>query len=111
MNSGRRLVYYRRPILDEFHSILISHVPQPCTCQNSRQPAGIDPNLSLTNTDSFDHVIRQAFTSRQLQMSVMSLSAAALLLAVVVLYGVLSCSVTLRRRELIITGRHIRDVF
>jgi putative ABC transport system permease protein len=63
--------------------------------------SGIDPNLPLTNIDSFDHAIRQAFTSRRLQMTVVSLfSAAALLLAVIGLYGVLSYSVTLRRREL-----------
>jgi putative ABC transport system permease protein len=63
--------------------------------------SGIDPNLPLTNIDSFDHAIQQAFTSRRLQMTVVSLfSAAALLLAVIGLYGVLSYSVTLRRREL-----------
>jgi putative ABC transport system permease protein len=63
--------------------------------------SGIDPNLPLTNIDSFEHVIQQAFTSRQLQMSVVSLfSASALLLAVIGLYGVLSYTVTLRRREL-----------
>jgi predicted permease len=63
--------------------------------------SGIDPNLPLTNIDSFDHAIQQAFTSRRLQMTVVSLfSAAALLLVVIGLYGVLSYSVTLRRREL-----------
>jgi putative ABC transport system permease protein len=63
--------------------------------------AGIDPNLPLTSIYPFDQVIYDSFASRRLQMTLVGVfSAAALVLAVVGLYGVLSYSVSLRKREL-----------
>jgi putative ABC transport system permease protein len=63
--------------------------------------AGIDPNVPVTNVSPFDELIEQSFASRRLEMTVVGLfSAAALVLAVVGLYGVLSYSVSLRKREL-----------
>jgi predicted permease len=63
--------------------------------------AGIDPNLPLTSIYPFDQVIFDSFASRRLQMTLVGVfSAAALVLAVVGLYGVLSYSVSLRKREL-----------
>jgi putative ABC transport system permease protein len=63
--------------------------------------AELDPNLPLANIDSLDHVIQHSLSSRRLQMTLVGLfSAAALVLAVVGLYGVLSYSVSLRKREL-----------
>jgi putative ABC transport system permease protein len=63
--------------------------------------AGIDPNLPLTSIYPFDQVIYDSFASRRLQMTLVgAFSAAALILAVVGLYGVLSYSVSLRKREL-----------
>jgi len=61
----------------------------------------IDPNLPLTSIYPFDQVIYDSFASRRLQMTLVgAFSAAALVLAVVGLYGVLSYSVSLRKREL-----------
>jgi predicted permease len=63
--------------------------------------AEIDPNLPLTSIYPFDQVIYDSFASRRLQMTLVSVfSAAALLLAVVGLYGLLSYSLSLRKREL-----------
>jgi putative ABC transport system permease protein len=63
--------------------------------------AGIDPNLPLTSIYPFDQVIYDSFASRRLQMILVGVfSVAALVLAVVGLYGVLSYSVTVRKREL-----------
>jgi putative ABC transport system permease protein len=63
--------------------------------------AGIDPNLPLTSIYPFDQVIYDSFASRRLQMTLVGVfSAAALVLSVVGLYGVLSYSVSLRKREL-----------
>jgi putative ABC transport system permease protein len=63
--------------------------------------AGIDPNLPLTTIYPLDQVIYDSFASRRLQMTLIGVfSAAALVLAVVGLYGVLSYSVSLRKREL-----------
>jgi putative ABC transport system permease protein len=63
--------------------------------------AGIDPNLPLTSIYPFEQVIYDSFASRRLQMTLVGVfSAAALVLSVVGLYGVLSYSVTLRKREL-----------
>ena len=63
--------------------------------------AGIDPNLPLTTIYPFDQVIYDSFASRRLQMTLVgAFSAAALVLALVGLYGVLSYSVSLRKREL-----------
>ena len=66
-----------------------------------RTVAGIDPNLPLTSIYPFDQVIYDSFASRRLQMTLVGVfSAAALVLAVVGLYGVLSYSVSLRKREI-----------
>jgi putative ABC transport system permease protein len=63
--------------------------------------AGIDPNLPLTSIYPFDQVIYDSFASRRLQMTLVGVfSAAASVLSVVGLYGVLSYSVSLRKREL-----------
>jgi predicted permease len=63
--------------------------------------AGMDPNLPLTSIYPFDQVIYDSFASRRLQMTLVGVfSAAALVLAVVGLYGVVSYSVSLRKREL-----------
>ncbi len=62
---------------------------------------GIDPNLPLTTIYPLDQVIYDSFASRRLQMTLIGVfSAAALVFAVVGLYGVLSYSVSLRKREL-----------
>ena len=63
--------------------------------------AGIDPTLPLTSIYPFDQVIYDSFASRRLQMTLVgAFSVAALVLAIVGLYGVLSYSVSLRKREL-----------
>jgi putative ABC transport system permease protein len=63
--------------------------------------ASIDPSLPLTSIYPFDQVIYDSFASRRLQMTLVGVfSVAALVLAVVGLYGVLSYSVTVRKREL-----------
>jgi putative ABC transport system permease protein len=63
--------------------------------------AGIDPDLPLTTIYPLDQVIYDSFASRRLQMTLVGVfSAAALVLAVVGLYGVLSYSVSVRKREL-----------
>jgi putative ABC transport system permease protein len=66
-----------------------------------RTLARIDPNLPLTSVYPFKQVIYDSFASRRLQMMlVVVFSVAALVLAVVGLYGVLSYAVSLRKREL-----------
>jgi putative ABC transport system permease protein len=76
--------------------------------------AGIDPNLPLTSIYPLDQVIYDSFASRRLQMTLVGVfSAAALVLAVVGLYGVLSYSVSLRKRELsvrIALGAQVPDI-
>jgi predicted permease len=76
--------------------------------------AGLDPNLPLTSIYPFDQVIYDSFASRRLQMTLVGVfSAAALVLAVVGLYGVLSYSVSLRKRELsvrIALGAQVPDI-
>jgi putative ABC transport system permease protein len=76
--------------------------------------AGIDPNLPLTSVYPFDQVIYDSYASRRLQMTLVgAFSAAALVLAVVGLYGVLSYSITLRKRELsvrIALGAQLSDI-
>jgi ABC-type antimicrobial peptide transport system permease subunit len=76
--------------------------------------AGMDPNLPLTSIYPFDQVIYDSFASRRLQMTLVGVfSAAALGLAVVGLYGVLSYSVSLRKRELsvrIALGAQVPDI-
>jgi putative ABC transport system permease protein len=76
--------------------------------------AEIDPNLPLTSIYPFNQVIYDSFASRRLQMTLVGgFSAAALVLAVVGLYGVLSYSVSLRKRELsvrIAVGAQLSDI-
>jgi putative ABC transport system permease protein len=63
--------------------------------------ATIDPNLALYDIEGFDDLIAQSFATKRLAAVVVSLfSGAALLLAVVGLYGILSYSVAQRKREL-----------
>jgi putative ABC transport system permease protein len=84
--------------------ILLIHTagyPDALAADLRKVVAGIDPNVPLTNVSPFDQVIEQSFASRRLEMTVVGFfSAAALILAVVGLYGVLSYSVSLRKREL-----------
>ena len=76
--------------------------------------AEIDPNLPLTSIYPFNQVIYDSFASRRLQMALVGVfSVAALVLAVVGLYGVLSYSVSLRKRELsvrIALGAQLSDI-
>jgi putative ABC transport system permease protein len=99
-------LYFQSPyaprITNDF-TLLLHTRDNPLALINAlrRTVAGIDPNLPLTSIYPFDQVIYDSFASRRLQMTLVGVfSAAALVLAVVGLYGVLSYSVSLRKREL-----------
>ncbi|HEX6564941.1 MAG TPA: ABC transporter permease [Chthoniobacterales bacterium] len=89
-------------ITDDFTLVLHTRGDPLALVNALRQTvAGIDPNLPLTSIYPFEQVIYDSFASRRLQMTLVGVfSAAALVLAVVGLYGVLSYSVSLRKREL-----------
>jgi predicted permease len=89
-------------ITDDFTLVLHTRGDPLALVNALRQTvAEIDPNLPLTSIYPFDQVIYDSFASRRLQTTLVGVfSAAALVLAVVGLYGVLSYSVSLRKREL-----------
>ncbi len=93
---------YAPRITNDFTLVLHTHNDPRALVNDLRETlAGIDPNLPLTSIYPFDQVIYDSFASRRLQMTLVGVfSIAALVLAVVGLYGVLSYSVTVRKREL-----------
>lgn len=67
----------------------------------SKQVRDLDPNLPISNVEVFDDLVGRAFGTKRLATIILGLfSGAALFLAAVGLYGVLSCSVAQRKREI-----------
>jgi putative ABC transport system permease protein len=77
--------------------------------------ASVDPDLPFSNVATLGELVEKGFATRHLSMLVVSLfSGAALLLAAVGLYGVLSYSVSQRKRELgirVAVGARASNIF
>jgi putative ABC transport system permease protein len=91
-------------VLSSFN-LVVSTVGDPLSVERAlrQSVAAVDPNIPVSNVSRFDNVVQRQFASRWVSLWVVSLfGVAALVLAAVGLYGVLSYSISRRKRELAI---------